>query len=243
MIAQNEEGLQQWQNTNLDAIKHQKAICLLVTGVPIKDICKDLGISLRTLERWFTNPEFNQNLSRAIRHVYISCFAKAATNVDRSLAVLMEIIDNPDTPTKFRLDAIKLMLDFTAKGYTEIFKNIEEEPPEFVNNIRKEVKLLINGTSMTNAATSYPKPMAEAIISKVSRSVWEELYPGEEYPEEDEGLKVSRRVEDQAAPYIAQGRLKLTQEYQALKALLEVHVANVSENEAGSEPKNILVLR
>ncbi|MBW4450069.1 MAG: helix-turn-helix domain-containing protein [Spirirestis rafaelensis WJT71-NPBG6] len=123
MIAQNEEGLQRWQNTNIDVLKHQKAICFLVAGLSIDDTAKELGVSTRTLERWFKHPEFNQNLGLAIKHVYVSSFAKAVGYVDESMNVLMGIIRDESTLTRHRIDAIKLLLDFTAKGYQETFKN------------------------------------------------------------------------------------------------------------------------
>ncbi|MBW4450019.1 MAG: hypothetical protein KME38_25070 [Spirirestis rafaelensis WJT71-NPBG6] len=213
MSAQN-DGLQRWQNTNIDVLKHQKAICFLVAGVPLDETAKELGISTRTLERWFKHPEFNQNLALAIKHVYVSSFAKAVGYVDESMSVLMQIIKDENTPTRNRIDAIKLLLDFTAKGYQEIFKNQSHtEENQISSSIKKELRVLNEGLLLNQTAQGYPRQVAEEIIDKSSRKVWAELYPDEPYPKEEDRL-LSVEMRERVAAEI--GRRRFEAEQQAL---------------------------
>ena len=176
----NSDELQKWQNTNIDVLTHQKAICLLISGHSTGETCKQLGISQRTLQRWFTYPEFNQNLSKAIRFVFQSSLAKAAIYANKALDLLMEIAENKEEPTKYRLQAIVQITDIAFKaGLHEERSELNEVQQKFW----RQTNLLSNYNSVRRHSDDIGRDLKEPLLLDNQRALWAELFPDTPYPE------------------------------------------------------------
>jgi hypothetical protein len=174
------DELQKWQNTNIDVLKHQKAICLLISGHSVTEICKELSVSNRTLQRWFNYPEFNQNLSKAIRFVFQSSLAKAAIYADKALDLLMEIAESKDEPTRYRLQAIAQITDIAFKAGLHEERT---ELSEIESKMNYEKKLLSSYGSVRMLSNDIGKDISQPLLLDNQRAIWEELYPDTPYPD------------------------------------------------------------
>lgn len=178
-MASNDDELQRWTNTNIDALKHQKAICFLVAGLSPDETAKELGIAKRTLERWFKYPEFNQNLTKAIRHIHAAGFAKAVLYSERALDTLMTIIDDLDAPTKYRLEAIRILFEHTARGV----RAASGQPGELLQKMKHQSSLFELHEYVKSGSRILGSAASEKLAFDNSQAIWAELYPDENYPD------------------------------------------------------------
>lgn len=95
--------------------KQYHALCLLAGGVPKKEICKIMGITERTMERWQTLPGFKLLLKQAVYRCLEESFAGLAGGASEAVNELRRILRESESE-KHRLEAIKILSRYGAKA-------------------------------------------------------------------------------------------------------------------------------
>ncbi len=99
----------------LDA-KHQTAILLFVAGKSQREIAKKLKVSQATVSYWRNDFDFNHALQQAFSYAYDDAINKLASISLKAVDELEVLISSEDTPTKYKLQAISLILTHGEKA-------------------------------------------------------------------------------------------------------------------------------
>lgn len=180
---------QQWKGNKLQELKYHRAVCMMICGYTIKDVAKELNASQKTVERFFNNPEFNDNLTRAMQLTFRKALSKAALYADRAMDLLLEIAEDINQPTKYRLQAISQINDVCFKGKLDDCIDVDAKPQSATFKMNNQQNLL----SMQQSVNYYAGLTGNAEIqNKLNKEntllIWNELYPDEPYPN-DENLR------------------------------------------------------
>lgn len=108
-----------------------KAIELLAIGQTHDQIAKQLGISAYTVDKWRQNPLFNLEVKILVKMGYESVLETMMLISLEAVSELREIINNADTRTRDKLDAIKLVFsvcdDFRNRTNIDVFARKNEK--------------------------------------------------------------------------------------------------------------------
>lgn len=179
----------QWKGNKLQELRYHRAICMLVSGVDIGEVAKELKVSKRTVERFFNSPEFNENFTKAIQVTFKSALSKAALYADRALELLTEIAEDINQPTKYRLQAISTLFEVSLNaGLANPGKS------ELVDDFKQQSQLITTYNAVKQFGVNSGLPM-DAINLSNQRAIWNELYPDEPFPQEEEFRKYFRKYE------------------------------------------------
>ena len=94
---------------------HYQAIFLLVAGKDNAHVARKLGVHKSQITRWRHDEGFNLALQRAYSQVYDDALNKLATVAIKAADYLEKVIDDPDAPTRVKLQAISLVLSHGQK--------------------------------------------------------------------------------------------------------------------------------
>lgn len=174
---------QQWKGNKLQELKYHRAICMMICGANLGDVAKELGTTKRTVQRYFNSPEFNDNLTRAIQITFKNALSRASLFADRAVQILIEIAEDINQPTKYRLQAISQITDICFKA--ELQQPTRERQPDVDDRMYHQTKLL----SSYNTVKSLGREIENSSISdrlneENQKGIWSELYPDEPYPSE-----------------------------------------------------------
>ena len=106
--------------------QQKQAVISLSQGMPAKEVADALGLSLRTLQRWKTQPQFKAEMQRleresgmviatqVVENVDINCqFVDAASRalslMSRAVDVMEATLNNPDARVSDRLKVVQLL--------------------------------------------------------------------------------------------------------------------------------------
>lgn len=96
--------------------QHYQAIFLLVTGRTAKQAALELELNAHTITRWKQDPDFNLALQEAHSRVYDDAINKLTTIAGKCAEYLELVMDDPDVPTRTKLQAISIVLTHGAKA-------------------------------------------------------------------------------------------------------------------------------
>lgn len=97
-------------------VQHHKAIFLLISGKTNKAVAEEMGIKDSVLNRWKTDPDFNEALQVAFSQVYDDAINKLTTVAMAAVEELEKIVVCVDVPLKHKLQAISLVLTHGEKA-------------------------------------------------------------------------------------------------------------------------------
>jgi len=180
---ENEARFQKWKMNKLCDLRYHRAVCMLAAGIPFDSVAEKLGVSVRSVERWFHDDDFNHDLKIAISVCFKSSVANAAQYINRSIDVLIEIIEDPGVHSKYRLDAIKQLHSFTQSNYKEP-QSMLHEHLETLSQF-SSVQSLIYKLSPGSNDFSLPSGEMKAKL----KEIWERLYTDKPFPEDDDTLR------------------------------------------------------
>jgi hypothetical protein len=183
---EDEEGYyQQWKTNKLISLKYNRAICMLAAGCSVTEVAKHLKITQRTVQQWFTQTEFNESLKFAIGITFKSALAKAATFADRGVEILIEISESPDTPTKNRIDALRLLFDILNKS-----NNFDVSENHRTFEKTQTINLLAQNSEIRRLAgiEAELESANETLLQRMRRR-WRMIFPDLPFPEDDEELR------------------------------------------------------
>lgn len=191
---------QTWKNNKLQALKYHRAICMLICGHSTKDVAKQLETTERSVQRWFYESDFNENFDRAIRLTFQSALSKAALYADRALDILIEISEDKEEPTKYRLEAIKQIFTICNQGNLQDKSNLNSQISSDLSEqfeVLSKFKAVHSQLESTDFAT-YPTPLEDTDnfawkkdfwhlkpTLQNQKDVWMQLYPDEPFPSEE----------------------------------------------------------
>lgn len=96
--------------------KHKAAILLFVAGNSQREIARRLEVSQGTVSYWRNDFDFNHALQQAFSYAYDDAINKLAAISLKAVEELDVLISSEDTPTKFKLQAISLILTHGEKA-------------------------------------------------------------------------------------------------------------------------------
>lgn len=99
----------------LDA-RHKAAIVLIVAGKSQREIGKQLEVSQATISFWRNDFDFNHALQQAFSNAYDDAINKLAAISKKAVDELENIVLSEDTPIRYRLQAISLILTHGEKA-------------------------------------------------------------------------------------------------------------------------------
>jgi len=130
----------EWKNKNINSLRYARIVCLFVSGKDIHFIAKEIGISTRTIERYFNNEEFQQTLTTAIKLTFRKGIIEAALFADRAIQILIEIAEDNTNSVKYRLQAIQMIFTICLQSNLQ---NLQETPADTTaNRLSKQAQLL-----------------------------------------------------------------------------------------------------
>lgn len=173
-----------WRENKLNTLKFNRIICLLICGQPVSAIAKEIGISTRTIERYFADNGFNENLTTAINLTFKKGLAEAALFADKAVQILIEISEDNTQSPKYRLQAIALLFKVCAD--VRLRQSYEETAQA---KLDKQHRLLMSMRSINALIEPNSKGLpAGKIEIENQKLIWAELYPNEPFPD-DESFK------------------------------------------------------
>ncbi|MEM9927264.1 MAG: helix-turn-helix domain-containing protein [Cyanobacteria bacterium P01_D01_bin.50] len=96
--------------------KHKAAIVLMVAGKSQREIAKQLDVSQATISIWRNDFDFNHALQQAFSNAYDDAINKLAAISKKAVDELDVLISSEETPIKFKLQAISLILTHGEKA-------------------------------------------------------------------------------------------------------------------------------
>jgi len=98
---------------------HRDAILMLTAGRSTKEISVKLGVTQRCIELWKNDPDFASLLRESCTKAFEASHAELMLHTQKAVFELQNILDDPDTPTRLRLSAIQIMLQYGLKSTKE----------------------------------------------------------------------------------------------------------------------------
>ena len=110
--------------------KHYRALAILATGGTIENAAKACGVSVPSIKKWKSHPNFKNALRDCTVKVFETKIAKLVLEADESIQKLTEIIRSDDTNDKTKVCAISLLLNVASKSrefaLTERIEKVEK---------------------------------------------------------------------------------------------------------------------
>ena len=96
--------------------RHYRALTILATGGTIENAAKACGVSIPSIKKWKTHPNFKNALRECTVKVFETTIAKLVLEADESIQKLTEIIRDDDVSAKVKVSAISLLLNIASKS-------------------------------------------------------------------------------------------------------------------------------
>lgn len=125
-------------------VQHHKAIFLLISGKTNKAVAEEMGIKDSVLNRWKTDPDFNEALQIAFSQVYDDAINKLTTVAMTAVEELEKIVVCVDVPLKHKLQAISLVLTHGEKAKNYQLENRLQRLEELALNEVDDNEEVIN---------------------------------------------------------------------------------------------------
>ncbi|MUG99771.1 hypothetical protein F7734_48865 [Scytonema sp. UIC 10036] len=174
-----------WRTNKLASLRYNRAICMLAAGYSPNEVAEHLGVTVRAVQMWFKEGDFNDSLRYAIHITFQSALSKAADFADRAVQILIDIAENPDTPSKQRIESIKLLFDILLRTT----QSVPENPKVF--ELSEKIKVLNQATyfKSNNVVTTEIRPVISKTGLAEMRDVWTIIHPNEPFPEDETELR------------------------------------------------------
>lgn len=114
--------------------RHYKAILMLASGENREAIMEATGISVKTLERWKRDPEFQKFYEIALKQCFDSGMAKLVQGVDKAIDRILQIIDDPDVASRTKLAASMFLIGHATKLIDTNLQSRLEDIEESLDN-------------------------------------------------------------------------------------------------------------
>jgi hypothetical protein len=88
----------------------ERFIAAVLSTRTIADAARQIGISERTAYRYLDDPEVRAALDSALDQALSQAAQRAAVGMDRALATLYTILEDPNTPLTGRIAVARLLL-------------------------------------------------------------------------------------------------------------------------------------
>jgi hypothetical protein len=95
--------------------KQYLALTRLASGSTNKEAAEAAGVALRTIEGWKTKPEFQKLLKTAVNMMLDAALAELVSGSQLAAKQLVQIISDPDTPSRTKVTAISVLFDTAVK--------------------------------------------------------------------------------------------------------------------------------
>lgn len=118
---------EQWRTMALSAKQRLTAITLS-QGKTQAQAAAAVGAGLRTVQRWVTQPEFQEAVRQAQRESYDQAIAKLVACSAGAVAVLAAVAGDSKVSASARVAASRAILDAAYRGYAqeELARRVEE---------------------------------------------------------------------------------------------------------------------
>ena len=117
--------------------KKERALAALLTNPTRAAAAKQAGVTVRTLNNYFTDPEFCKRYSDAFLDIVQDATRQSQQLLAPAFTTLQEIIVDKDQNAQVRVTAIRTLLDFALRftDHVDIAPRLEE-----LERIAEEVK-------------------------------------------------------------------------------------------------------
>lgn len=166
-----------WKTNKLQSLNYNRAICLLASGQDIREISKCLGVSVRTIQRWYTQPDFKVNLKRAVEITLTAALANASCYANRAIELLKNMAEDINCPYKYRLQAIRLIFQFSNREVP----NDADSAQEYMGKLR----IFSQAKDLLAISRQYELPALTPTKAEENIELWAEIFPEEPYPDEE----------------------------------------------------------
>lgn len=108
--------------------KMEQAVAALLTARNQEEAAKSVGISLKTLQRWQKEPEFEEALSKARMAAFRQSIARLQQASVPAVTTLLKLMVDASSPAAVKARCAYYILDQTRKGIEteEIEKRVAE---------------------------------------------------------------------------------------------------------------------
>ncbi len=96
--------------------RKEKALAAVLTCSSRTEAAKAAGISTRTLQEYFRDPEFQKCYRKAFSEIVESAVRDAQRAVSPAIQCLKDIVENQDEAATARVSAAKSILDYSIKA-------------------------------------------------------------------------------------------------------------------------------
>lgn len=179
-----EDEFQRWKNNKLLALKYHRTICMLLAGHSVRDVAEALGVSQKTIQRFFNDAEFNDSFRYSIGITFKAALATSALYANRAVDLLIEIAEDKDQSTKYRLRAIELLLQFNIRTNNHLISENEQ-----VNNSSDQLQILNNYNSIHALLTQQTSLQLPPVQNPDMKNLWRQIFPNQPYPEDDNNMR------------------------------------------------------
>ena len=88
----------------------ERFIAAVLSTRTVADAAREIGISERTAYRYLDDPEVRAALDSALDQALSTAAQRAAAGMDRALAALNAILEDPNSPISARISVARLLL-------------------------------------------------------------------------------------------------------------------------------------
>ena len=175
-----EENYEIWKTNKLQSLNYNRAICLIASGHDFKEVSKFLGVSVRTLQRWYSQEEFKVNLKYAVGMTLTAALANASCYANRAIDLLKDMAEDLNCPYKYRLQAIRLIFQFSSREIPQD-DNIPQTPhQEYLEKLR----MFAQAKDLLAVSRQYQLPDLSQTKAVENIEIWQKIFPDEPYPDE-----------------------------------------------------------
>ncbi|MBD2608377.1 hypothetical protein H6G81_28625 [Scytonema hofmannii FACHB-248] len=174
----------EWKNKTVNSLRYARIICLLVSGKDINFVAKEIGVSVRTIERYFNDEQFQYTLTTAIKLTFRKGIVDAALFADKAIQILIEISEDNTNSVKYRLQAIQMIFTICLQSNLQ---NLQETPADTTaNRLSKQAQLLSSVRTVEDLiGVNDSRELVHKIKIENQKNLWQELYPNTDFPDED----------------------------------------------------------
>jgi DNA-binding transcriptional MerR regulator len=93
-----------------------QALSLIAANYSKEEVARQTGVTIRTLDRWRKQPEFQRLLRDAIARTFDAAVAELVVGAQESARELKRIISDPDVPSRTKVTAIGVLFANGSKA-------------------------------------------------------------------------------------------------------------------------------
>ena len=112
------EIIEEFELDNIPKIRANKIAAMLLAGYSNQEISEKLGLSIQIIRDTQKDKNFQRTLQLASAKIFDSAIARLCLNSAKAVDVIVEILDNPDSSDRIKLQAAKIILDVAEKSKT-----------------------------------------------------------------------------------------------------------------------------